>query len=686
MIFRVLLPTGKSKLFRGEWGREESPLGWRVLVPTKEGGTTGIVIGTGNEETEQEIISFPDAAPLLGASQLNLVEELSSDYLIPRGALLFKLLPSVFLWHQEELVLPSGKKPIGLDKRSLEVIEYVKKRKGVKLKNLKNKYNPSLLKLLFEKGFLIKRKEWIVPKIEIKFYRLKVPLEIALKRIRNTEKKRLLVFLSGRTAVSEEELSEWGFRKRDINDLIKRGLVEVETEYAGSVKGIPLKQEIPVRRIRKERLILWGRFKRCLEEISAICERNLSKGKSTLIIFSDTGDLNEAVQLLRTEFGDRLLEIHSRIPPKKLVENWFYAQNVANVVVGSYIASLCPARDTGCVVLFNESSAGVKLRHVGGIDLRRLTYILSKKIGAELIFTTPAPTVSSYHLVRNKRMELEEHSGNSPRISIVRRSPDEILTQEVYRLINQSGGKKVLFLIPKQGYSYVYCPRCESVVQCPECGTFLTYSQKRAEIYCTNCRYRQSELMCPECEGEVEEIGFGIEKAVEVVERNFGLKENFHFSTYPDWHESYDLTVVMSADSMLSVPSYRAREDMFIYLLKALMITGETLVVQSIFPEEDIFEYLAKGQYKNFYERELEEREKELLPPFCRLMLIKSRRRDIEGYIVKTVSPYVKMSYNLREECYDFLVKFKDRRILQKVRQLSQKFRKDIIEVKVDPF
>jgi len=68
------------------------------------------------------------------------------------------------------------------------------------------------------------------------------------------------------------------------------------------------------------------------------------------------------------------------------------------------------------------------------------------------------------------------------------------------------------------------------------------------------------------------------------------------------------------------------------------------------------------------------------------LIHIKSRKRNIEGYIVKTVSPYVKMSYNLREECYDFLVKFKDRRILQKVRQLSQKFRKDIIEVKVDPF
>jgi len=46
MLFRVLLPDGRTGLYRGVWEREGSPLGWRVLVPE---GTTGVTSGKGRE-------------------------------------------------------------------------------------------------------------------------------------------------------------------------------------------------------------------------------------------------------------------------------------------------------------------------------------------------------------------------------------------------------------------------------------------------------------------------------------------------------------------------------------------------------------------------------------------------------------------------------------------------------------
>ncbi len=684
MILRVLLPSGRTKLYRGEWKKRESPVGWRVLVPTRGGGTTGIVVGVGEGDTEEEIISFPDSASLITSFQLSLLEELSLDYLIPKGILLFKLLPSAFLWKQEEIVYASDRRAVGLDRRSLEIIEYVRKRKGVKPENLKKKFDPELVRFLIKRGFLISKVEWSVPRLEERFYTLSVPLERALKQVRSEERRRLILFLSGKGSVSEEEIKEWGFKVRDLKDLVRRGILSVESTYVGSLKGISFEPKT-IQRSRKERILVWGSFEKGLEIVLSVCDRNISEGRSTLILFPDFNDMVNVASALKGMFGDRVIEIHSRVNPKRLVEGWFSARETASVVVGTYVASLCPAKELSSVILFNESSQGVKLRYMGGLDLRRLSYILSKKVGAELVFTTPAPSLSSYLLVKDGRMELEKEKAKAV-VEIVKRLPQEILTEEACRLIEKNADRSILFLVPKHGYSYTYCPKCESVVECPECGTFLTYSRKKDTIYCTGCGYKLVDLTCPECGGELEEMGFGIERTLEVVEETFGLRESFHFSTYPEWGSSYDLVVLMSADSMLSVPTYRAREDLFNYILRALYSAREKLVVQTILPEEDIFKLVSEGRFTEFYERELREREKELLPPYWKLILLRSRRKDLKDYIVKTVSPHIRVNYNPKEECYDILIRYRDRKVLRKVAGVMKRFSKDIIEVRVDPF
>ncbi|WP_457599949.1 primosomal protein N' family DNA-binding protein [Hydrogenivirga sp.] len=684
MLFRVLLPNGRTALYSGKWEREESPIGWRVLVPTSVGGTTGVVIGVKEGESEREIIEFPDRAPLLSQTSLSLIDELAADYLLPRGVLLFKLLPSVFLWKEEELLVVSDRKPFGLDRKSLELIEYVKKRRGVKPHNLKKRYDPALVKLLTEKGFLRLKREWRAPELEESYYRLALPLKEALKKVRSKEKRRLLVFVSGKESVGEEELLSWGFRRRDLRELVKKGLLtsfrEIRLKPSGATTQTPLKK------ITGDRELLWADFEFAAEDALALAQHNLRSGRSTLIIFPDYGELTAFLGNLPAELGDRLVEIHSRVPSRKLYEGWFRATREPSLVVGTYLSLLCPLRNLSSVVLFDESSNGVKLRHAGGIDLRRAVFLLSRKRGATLQMSTPAPSLSSFYLVSEGRMGLRRELKRSPEVNLIRREPTEVLTEELYFKLRELREKKILFLVPKHGYSYVYCPRCEALAECPECGTLLTYSLKRESLYCTNCRYKREELTCPECEGGLEEVGFGLEKAMEVVEENFGLKENFHFSTHPHWEHPYDVVVVLSADSILSVPSYRAEEELFTYLLRAKNVAGESLFIQSILPEEKPFQSVKENKLEEFYREELEEKMREELPPFWRLLLIKSKNPELEKYIFKVVTPNVRSTYNVREDCYELLLRFKERKTLWKVRQLLKRFPRDIIEVRVDPF
>lgn len=686
MLLKVLLPGGRAKLCKGEWIREESPVGWRVLVSTPEGGRTGVVVGVQEEgEVQAEIISFPDKMPLLTTAQLSLLDDLASSYLMPKGVLLFKLLPSTFLWEEEEVIVTGRKGWEGLDRRSKEVLEYVKKRRGVKPENLKKRFGSELVRLLLNKGFLTREKKWKVPKVEVRFYRLNLPLQEAMKRVRSKEKKRILVFLSGRLSVSEEELLEWGFKRSDVNDLGRKGILSIEKEYVGSIREIPLRQRTVSLKRWGDRAVLWSHFKRAVDEISYIADQNLSRGRSTLLLFPDSEELLEVSQRLKSEFGDRVIEIYSKVNSREIVEGWFSAQERESIVVGSYIASLCPAKDTESVILFNESSPGVKLKHMGNLDLRRLSLLLARRVGANLLFTTPAPSLGTFLMVKEGKMDMDREEQTAKTV-ILKRDPEEVLTEEAFRILESSREKDILFLVPKHGYSYVYCPRCETPVECPECGTFLTYSKAKGEIHCTTCSYRLEEFSCPECGGHVEELGFGIEKVIETVERNFGIKENFHFSTYPTWSRTYDITLIASADGFLSIPSYRATEDLFLYLVRSLYSTKDKLIVQTVFPEEEIFKKVSRKDFEAFYEEELAYREREMLPPFWRMALIKVKNKEIRSYIFKTVSPNVKMSYNLREKCYDILVKFKDRRALFKLAGLKKKFGKYIIELRVDPF
>ncbi len=684
MILKVLLPNGRTHNYSANWDREEAPLGYRVLVPTKRGGTTGIVVGAGKGEAKEEILEFPDPAPLVGSPGLSLIEDLSADYMTPKGVLLFKLLPSAFLWREEEVLVVSDIKPVGLDKKSLEVLDYLKRRRGVKPENLKKRYDHSLIKLLMEKGFISLRKEWRSPKVEEKFYTLNIPLKEALSRVRSKDKRRLLVFIGSKGSVSERELLDWEFKRRDINDLLKKGIIALEE---GKIKRSEKSGENfkPLRRVTSDRTILWSSFNEAIEEVISTSLHNLEKGRSTLVVFPDYGELEVAVELFESQIGNDMVEIHSRTSPKKIYEGWFRAQERPSVVVGTYLSLLCPAKDPSSVILFDESSAGVKLKHLKNIDLKRAVFILSRKTSSDLLFTTPAPSIGSYYAFKEKKMELVDKH-RDPKTLIFKREPAEVLTEEVYKLVDKNKDKSLLFLVPKQGYSYLYCPRCEALAECPECGTFLTYSNKRYLMYCTNCPYKEEEILCPECEGDLDEAGFGLEKAVEVVEENFGLRDNFNFSTHPSWERDHDLVVVLSADSLLSFPSYRAREDLTIYLLRAQSVAKETLAIQTILPEEKVFYAIKEGKLRDLYDEELRKREEDLLPPFWRLILIKTTNPELERYVFKVVSPNVKSTYKVREDHYELLIRFKDRRTLWKVRQLIGRFSKDIIEVRVDPF
>jgi primosomal protein N' (replication factor Y) len=677
MNLKVILPGGRVRCFRWTRGEGNPGVGWRVLVPSGGGGVTGIVIGAGGEEAEGEILEVPDPGPLILPHHLEVLGDLSRDYLLPAGVLLFKLLPSVFDWYEEEVVRLSSRRPAGLDRRSDEILRYVKSRGEVKLETLRKRFGPGPVALLIEKGFLIREKKWIKPDLEVRLYRLKVPLREALRAVKDPRKRELILRIGERGRISEEEARELGFSRRTLRSLERKGVLEE------LVEDRPERREGAVKVLRPasgKGEVLWGGLRGVLERLAGMCA---GLEGSALILSTGREVLKEALPLLRGLLGDRLVEIHSEAGGRRIWEGWFSCLEGNKVVLGTFLSLLAPLPDLKLVAVLDESSPGVRLPGLG-LDLRRAVSYLARRTGSSLVLTTPAPSLATYYLTVRGDLLLRREAVPTPEVRVLRRRSAEVITEEVAEEVDRS--EEVLFLVRKEGYSYVYCPRCQAVVRCPECGTFLTLSLSRSMVYCTGCRrFSSREVLCPECEGNLQEMGFGVEKALEVVERTFGIRETFRFATYPPWGETYDTVVVLSADGILSLPTFRAEEEFFLYILRSYLCARRRLLIQTAVPDLEPLRCLAEGRPEDFYREELRRREREKLPPFYRLLLVRSRR-DLGGYLRRTLSQEVRTIPRPEEGVYDHLVRFRDRSTLARAVQLKRRLGRDIIEVRVDPF
>ena len=676
MNLRVVFPGGRIYTLRGD--RTDLSIGFRVHCSVGKRKLTGIVVGFSDQNPEGEVLEVPDSRPLILEPQIEAIKELSFDYLRTWSSLIFNLLPAGFFPRWVERVYVSGKIPRFTDPLTAEILSYVKKRGGVPIDLLKKRYTARTIHLLLKKGFLEVREGWkSYPEAKEKRFRLAIPLKKALERVRSHKKRRILVLLSGKKSVSVDDLQGWGIRPSDLKDLIKRGLVEEYEEREEQLsEGIQ-----PLREVDEDVSFIEGRFEDCIRYILALARTGRSRNQNTLVLFALTSQLLRAQEML--SHSEDAIVIHSGSGYSKLLHDWLSVYDRPLTVMGTYSSCLVPLDSAFAVVVVDESSKGVRIRQAGDVDLRRLAYILSRKLSAKFVIVGPAPSVSGFYLLLSKGGKEKNLTSGEPRVRVTERLPSEILTQELVEFFAEGDKGKTLFLVSREGYSYLFCPRCQTICLCPECGSYMTYSKQRERFYCSSCGYKHGDLSCPDCEGDLEDTGFGIERAIEVVENAIGLRDEFSFDTFPRWESEYDTVAVLSADSILSVPSYRSSEEFFLYLMRAKRVARRQLLIQTVFP--NIREIQALRDPDPYYREELSTRKKERLPPFWRLVKITTTKEDLPAYLSKVVTPHLQSYRNLRKGTTEILLRIQDRASLKRLDEVRRRFSRDIIELRVDP-
>jgi len=653
MLLKVVFPNGRSSLYRPMEELDFNPVGFRVLVPLKSGkGATGVVVKTLPDNSEGSfpyIDSFPDRYPVVNPPVIELLKDILIEYITTLGESLFSLIPPWADWYQETFVVAVDKNPVGLPKSAQFLMEELKKKGRVPYERFVKKFDPKVIRFL-EKHHLIRLEtKWIAPKVEEEFYRLKIKdREEILRRIKRASKQRkeevlkLLNLFEYVDLPSKEELKEEGISTKTLKFLENKGILEKVVTNLPPFKSFELNQTLPhiqeMAPPSKRELYENYALEQRLNKVIRIANWCLAENRDLLLVVPNFELFEFYRKELYHHFGDRLVAYHHSLPQKEAIKNWFWAaEPFGKIVLTTPQRAFLPLYNLGAVVLEDEFSAGYKQWKAPYLNLKRLLFKYSELLKVPLIVFSNPPSLELKLL--SKIFKVEKAKKELKKLLLETKAPFEETA-----LLELLKGERALVLVPKKGYSNLYCKKCGKLLECPSCEALL-YRDIDGSVRCPLCSYKTQAIECPQCGEKTVPFGYGAQRVKEILS---SIEGKFEVLTHPkEIKESYPIVVVLFADNILSLPDFRKGEELFAYLKKAQNLTAEggIFILNTTLTDHHAVRAVLSNSDQLFYENETEYRKLLELPPFSRLYLVALNLKEENETLVKNLYKELKTKF-----------------------------------------
>jgi primosomal protein N' (replication factor Y) (superfamily II helicase) len=408
----------------------------------------------------------------------------------------------------------------------------------------------------------------------------------------------------------------------------------------------------------------------------------IQSGKQALYLLPEIALTTQIIDRLQKVFGDQIAVYHSRLNNNERVEVWRSVMEGKPVVLGPRSSLFLPFQQLGLIVVDEEHDPSYKQQDPAPRYNGRDTAIyLARLHDAKVILGTATPSLESYHNAKTKKyglVELFDRFGGlelpEVEISDLRQppghgGPPQIFSPHLLDEIKKALGlgEQAILFQNRRGYSLVHrCSACGWTQQCEHCDVTLTYHKSQNHLRCHYCGYRASmATACPACGArELRLQGTGTEKieddlAIVFPEARIGRMDfdtvrtkHAHARIINDFEEhrldilvgtqmvtkgldfdKVSLVGVINADQLLHFPDFRASERAFQMLTQVAGRAGRKgrrgkIVIQALQTQHPVLKDVLDGDYKDFYRREIEERQAFQYPPFFRLIKITLKHQN----------------------------------------------------------
>ena len=398
-------------------------------------------------------------------------------------------------------------------------------------------------------------------------------------------------------------------------------------------------------------------------------------GRQAIMLVPEISLTPQTVARFRARFGQDVAIIHSGLSLGERYDQWKKIRNGdANIVVGARSAVFAPLKSIGAIIIDEEHEQSYKSEMSPRYETHEVAAFRAKQYGALLVLASATPLVTSYYKAKIGETELltMEHRFNNnkiPEVEIVdmreelEKGNRSIFSRRLAEAISENlkNKKQTILFLNRRGYStFVSCRSCGFVAECPNCNISLTYHKFSDTLKCHYCGHTVSNYKaCPKCGSKyIRYFGGGTQKVEEEIHRIFPDattirmdidttgKKNSHAEILKKFGEEKidiligtqmvakgldfpDVTLVgvISADTMLNIDDYRAKERTFSLLEQVTGRAGRAdsegkSIIQTYSPENSAIRLMQKHSYKEFYEDEIKVRKALWYPPFCEIVSV----------------------------------------------------------------
>lgn len=402
---------------------------------------------------------------------------------------------------------------------------------------------------------------------------------------------------------------------------------------------------------------------------------------------------------LRRQFGGEAAVLHSALSEGERARAWDRVRSgEATIVIGPRSAAFAPVADPGLFVVDEEHDSSYKQRENPRYDARDVAAIRAKSHGAALVMGSATPSMEAYHAARVGRMAslvltARVESRQLPEVTIVdlrreRATPEEkgvaLFSAALVERLREtfSRGEQAILLQPRRGFApFLLCRDCGFEFRCSRCSVSRTVHDRGRRLVCHYCGEKVPRPQrCPECGGSLlEAIGAGTERVAErfaeifpdvpwtILDRDAARRRGVEAvvddvlsgrarcligtQMVAKGHDFPNVTAVgvLSADSILNFPDFRAAEKTFQLLSQVAGRAGRgaspgTVHVQTFHPGHPAILRAAAHDVDGFAAQELEFRRAFFYPPFSELAAVlvsspdREKAEEVSGEIGRVLS------------------------------------------------
>ena len=419
-----------------------------------------------------------------------------------------------------------------------------------------------------------------------------------------------------------------------------------------------------------------------------LVEETLKSGKDAIVLVPEIILTPQIEKKFKRIFNDNIAVIHSRLNTKEKYNEWKKVRDgKVKICLGTRSAIFAPFNNLGIIIIDEEHESSYKQTDSPRYDAKDI----AKKRGiynkCTVVYASATPSVDLYYNFEkynpNNLLTLTHRFNNKlPKINVVHTEDKEQVIAD--SLLEKIRGKiekneQVLLLMNKRGYTnFIRCFSCGHLYKCENCDISLNYHKHDNSLRCHFCGFHKKISSIKKCCANPELVSgnYGIQKVEEFLMQHIPnvritrmdsdttSRKGAYEKLLTDFkkHKSdillgtqmiskgldfpnITLVGVLSIDSMIAVPSFKANEKLFQLLVQTAGRAGrsekEGEVVFQTNIASNIIHYAIEHSYEKFYKYELGRRKLIDYPPFCKISFI-----TIKGYDEVKTEQVAKMIYN----------------------------------------